>query len=24
VPTDQRPADGKVMLYPRGGLFVDR
>lgn len=24
APTDQRPADGKVMLYPRGGLFVDR
>ena len=24
VPPDQRPTDGKVILYPRGGLFVDR
>jgi hypothetical protein len=24
VKTDLQPADGKVMLYPSGGLFVDR
>ena len=24
VPSDQQPADGKVILYPKGGLFVDR
>ena len=24
VPPDQQPADGKVILYPKGGLFVDR
>lgn len=24
VPKDEQPADGKVILYPKGGLFVDR
>lgn len=24
VPADQLPADGKVILFPKGGLFVDR
>jgi hypothetical protein len=24
VPEDQQPTDGQLILYPRGGLFVDR
>ncbi|MBA5865886.1 MAG: hypothetical protein GDA67_04205 [Nitrospira sp. CR1.3] len=24
VPSEQQPADGKIILYPKGGLFVDR
>lgn len=24
VPPDQQPTDGKVILYPKGGLFLDR
>ena len=24
LPTDSYPADGKVMVYPKGGVFVDR
>ena len=24
IPPEQQPADGKVILYPKGGLFVDR
>jgi hypothetical protein len=24
IPKDERPTDGKIILYPRGGLFVDR
>jgi hypothetical protein len=24
VPQDQQPADGKVILYPTGGVFTDR
>jgi len=24
IPKDERPTDAKIILYPRGGLFVDR
>ncbi|HEY6085478.1 MAG TPA: hypothetical protein VIU63_08775 [Nitrospira sp.] len=24
VPQDQRPTDGKVIVYPKGGVFIDR